>query len=840
MANTTKNIDYMTEGDDIWGGWEEGVDYVVNAGNGNDKLYGYNGDDELNGGDGDDEVHGGNGNDNIQGGNGNDKAFGGVGNDLIDGGAGHDEIFGGLGNDTLKGGLGNDKIFGGEGNDSLFGGDGDDELFGEGGLNSLWGGYGQDKLFGGDEADSLYGGEGDDLLFGAGGDDFLSGDAGNDALYGGDGNDFLDGGSGNDGLYGENHHDVLYGGADDDFLEGGTGNDFLAGETGHDVLFGFEGGDVLYGNSGDDYLNGGNGKDTLIGGAGFDILQGGAGSDILDGVGSGSNGAGTMDILIGEGGGDTLILGSATTAYYDDGINTSAGTADYAVIKGFNRLDDTIQLHGQASDYVIAAVPSDLADAFAGMESAGIYLDTDNSGDFSANDELIAALEHVATSGLSTDGKYFSYTATPASPASSHPTSNGNWELVFSDEFDGSSLDLSKWNTNYYYGSRTNTWNDEEQYYVDDAFQFNNGVMSIVAEKQDTPMEAFEEGDRWLLESLGKDTAFDYTSGMLSGHDKNAFTNGYMEIRAQVPAGQGLWPAFWMLPSSGEWPPELDIMEMLGHETNAVLTTVHHEDENGNHQFQHAHQTFADIDFSTGMHTFAAEWNQDQITWFVDDAAIFSVENNIPDQPMYLLANLAVGGFLPGATDATTPDLSSLDIDYIRVYQNDDSTLHGGGANDMLSRELGNLSGEAGDDQLTAGSSDNRLSGGSGNDILDGGAGNDVLLGTDAISAGLNEVDQLTGGSGADLFQLGESNVVFYRDSDVLSLGQQDYAHILDFNPAEDLIQLAGLASQYSLGSFEGGQSTGIWYQEESNQLELIALLEQTTVSSFSQGFSFV
>ncbi len=835
MPNIKKTISWMTEGDDVWGGWEANTDYVVNAGGGNDKLYGYDGDDELDGGDGDDEVFGGNGNDKLKGGKGKDKLFGGEGDDDIEGGEGDDELFGGNGNDKLKGGNGKDKLFGGEGDDELDGSEGDDELFGESGKDKLWGRYGKDKLFGGDGDDELNGGADDDQLFGDAGNDLLYGEEGADLLFGSLGDDLLDGGIGADSLYGEAGNDQLFGGADNDLLDGAAGNDQLHGNEGDDQLFGQAGLDTLNGNGGNDYLNGGDDDDVLIGGTGFDILQGGAGNDTLDGVDATGLGLGTMDILIGESGADTFVLGNSTAAYYNDGDNALDGSADYAIIKDFNRLQDSIQLNGVASDYVIAEVPTSIASSFSGMDVAGIYLDTDNSGDFSSSDELIAAIEYISPEGLGLDSSYFTYTNGNATPL--HPDADSSWELVFSDEFDGSSLDLSKWNTTYYYGSRTNLWNDEEQYYVDDAFEFNaDGTMSIVAQQLDTPIEAFEAIDQSLLSANGKSTSFDYTSGMISGDDKFGFTNGYMEMRAQVPNGQGLWSAFWMLPSSGEWPPELDIFEAVGDQTDAVITTQHSLDENNVHNMDVAHQSFAGIDFSSGFHTYAAEWNQDTITWFVDDMEIFSTENKISNQPMYLLANLAVGGHLPGATTADTPTLSSFDIDYIRVYQDESGILHGGSGADQLSREFGSVSGEVGNDTLTGGAGDNTLIGGYDSDVLVAGAGNDTLIGVHATAwnAGEGEVDQLTGGLGQDNFILGEASTVFYLAASGGD-GSQDYAQIMDFNVLEDLIHLVGSAGQYSLQSLDNGQSTGITHSGG----DLVAVLDQTVVTSFSQGFAF-
>ena len=395
-----------------------------------------------------------------------------------------------------------------------------------------------------------------------------------------------------------------------------------------------------------------------------------------------------------------------------------------------------------------------------------------------------------------------------------------NYELVFSDEFNGNQLDLNNWNTNYYYGSRTNTFNNEAQYYVDEAFEFEDGILSIVGQQES--IEAFEAVDKYLLGIQGKDLSFDYTSGMLSGHDKVAFTYGYMEIRAQVPQGQGLWPAFWMLPSSGEWPPEFDIMEILGDQTDVAYQTLHYQDEVDGHSMIGGYAADG-IDFSADFHTFGAEWNAEGITWYIDGIEVFTVEEHIPTEPMYLLANLAIGGDWPGSPDETTPERSTFEIDYIRVYQNSEGTLHGGKADDELQRENGHLAGEDGNDILTGGSGDNVLNGGNGNDVLSGGQGMDVL----------------TGGAGSDLFILGMTNDVYYDDA-----GEGDYALITDFNFAEDSIQLAGSIKNYVLGSH--GSSQFLYLDKNQNGMvnkneELIATIEHSNEMSLNEDyFSFV
>ncbi len=181
---------------------------------------------------------------------------------FIDAGSGDDIVFGGAGRDIIQGGIGNDRIDGAGGEDFIDGGGGDDFLVGGRFNDVIAGGDNNDILHGGGESDSLYGGSGNDVLLG----DFYQASydsygsvisytelqpAGNDLLDGGDGNDILDGGRGND---------VLFGGAGDDTLDGGPGSDVLHGGDGNDILISHRG-DGL-GN--DDVLDGGAGNDTYV------------------------------------------------------------------------------------------------------------------------------------------------------------------------------------------------------------------------------------------------------------------------------------------------------------------------------------------------------------------------------------------------------------------------------------------------------------------------------------------------------------------------------------------------------------------------------------------------
>ncbi|MFU7559501.1 calcium-binding protein [Stieleria sp. JC731] len=181
----------------------------------------------IDAGGGDDVIFGGHGDDTILAGDGNDFVASYAGADVIDGGNGNDSIYGGIGNDLLLGQGGEDEIYGDDGLDTVYGGDGDDTIYGDEGNDALYGDGGNDSIYGGLGDDLLMGHDGNDILKSGGGNDYIFGGDGDDLLYGGDGNDNLDGESGVDYLYGENGDDILQGGQDGerDYLVGGDGYD---------------------------------------------------------------------------------------------------------------------------------------------------------------------------------------------------------------------------------------------------------------------------------------------------------------------------------------------------------------------------------------------------------------------------------------------------------------------------------------------------------------------------------------------------------------------------------------------------------------------------------------
>ena len=221
------------------------------------------------------------------------------------------------------------------------------------------------------------------------------------------------------------------------------------------------------------------------------------------------------------------------------------------------------------------------------------------------------------------------------------------WELTFQDEFSGSRLDKTKWIDSYPDDVRTHS-NNEQQYYAPDGYAVGSGRLRLKAQKR----------------SMG---GMPYTSGMVSSYGKFTQQYGWCEMRARFPNGKGMWPAFWLLPPTKEWPPEIDILEILGHEPDKVYMTNHWKNASGAHEGKG--DSFKGLDFSAAYHTFALDWEPDALVWYVDGVERYRTTANIPSEPMYLLANLAVGGDWPGNPDNKTIFPAYMDIDYIRVYK---------------------------------------------------------------------------------------------------------------------------------------------------------------------------
>lgn len=247
----------------------------------------------------------------------------------------------------------------------------------------------------------------------------------------------------------------------------------------------------------------------------------------------------------------------------------------------------------------------------------------------------------------------------------------GQYSLYFEDQFEGPGIDTSVWEHQVgdgtSFGLPAGWGNNELQYYT--SFSYNSytldGILHIVA--RDLPI-----------------SGWDYSSARLRTRNALDFRYGRVEARIKVPKGQGLWSAFWMLPTAspyGGWASsgEIDVIETINQATSAH-GTIHHGSNWPNNVSTGGAMTGQD--FSLAFHTYAAEWTPDRIRWSVDGVEYFSVSSSTwyssaapgnpraPfDVPFHLLLNLAVGGNWPGSPNSSTVFPADMQIDWVRVYR---------------------------------------------------------------------------------------------------------------------------------------------------------------------------
>ena len=172
--------------------------------------------------------------------------------------------------------------------------------------------------------------------------------------------------------------------------------------------------------------------------------------------------------------------------------------------------------------------------------------------------------------------------------------------------------------------------------------------------------------------------------GIESGMLRSKWTGqyGYFEARVKVPAGRGLWPAFWLNPEDQVWPPEIDIMEIVDNGRDTTRNSFHYvhgygprKTRNVESKLDKAGSYRPGVDYADGLHTFAVEWTEDRVRHFVDDvmvvdrAYVWQHNDGRDAGPAHVLMNLAVGGGWPGAPSASTVFPARLQVDYIRVWQ---------------------------------------------------------------------------------------------------------------------------------------------------------------------------
>jgi beta-glucanase (GH16 family) len=294
---------------------------------------------------------------------------------------------------------------------------------------------------------------------------------------------------------------------------------------------------------------------------------------------------------------------------------------------------------------------------FAALKSLGAQIGADTVLKFGNGEQLV--LRDTKLGSLSADNFLLQQDT-------SHLAS------TFSDDFNALSL-YSKggtWRTEYGWGGAgtlgSRTLQGEAEIYMDadyagtgktalgiNPFSIDKGVLTITAAPTPDAAKPF----------LGNAA---YTSGLLTTKFTFAQQYGYFEISAKLPTGQGAWPAFWLLPTDNSWPPELDVFETLGRDTDTVYLTSHGVDANGKNTQT---QSMVNLDY-TQWHTYGADWGPDKITYYIDGQAVATqaTPDAMKGKSMYMLIDLAVGGGgWAGAYDATT-GTRQMQVDYVHAY----------------------------------------------------------------------------------------------------------------------------------------------------------------------------
>lgn len=303
-------------------------------------------------------------------------------------------------------------------------------------------------------------------------------------------------------------------------------------------------------------------------------------------------------------------------------------------------------------------------DFFEFAAGDGSDLVTNSSGNFSITYEATGTYEAVVRA-YGTSGRFLEERRSiPVLIGGDEITTYSGFELIWNDEFNDSAINTSNWNFEIGNGcpGLCGWGNNESQYYTMENTAITGGNMVITATEQ----------------TIGNNA---YTSSRLTTKDKFEFEFGRVDIRAQLPKGQGIWPALWMLGANIDqvgWPRcgEIDIMEMVGGDANGRDNTTHgtiHYDDNGHTFFGEGRSLSSGI-FNDNFHLFSIIWNETEITWLLDDEPYFTADIRSPEMSelrndFFLIFNIAVGGNWPGEPDANTSFPQEMKVDFIRVYQ---------------------------------------------------------------------------------------------------------------------------------------------------------------------------
>jgi beta-glucanase (GH16 family) len=255
--------------------------------------------------------------------------------------------------------------------------------------------------------------------------------------------------------------------------------------------------------------------------------------------------------------------------------------------------------------------------------------------------------------------------AGPKAAALRRPPIRANWSLKLNDEFAG--VDSNRWVPKFWWNGDT-YWPTHELQAYRPANTTANGALTLTAKRDSGSLTNFRGS---TTNSDGE--RFAYTSGLVtSGGIRGArqpgfqFTYGYLEARIWLPAGKGIFPAFWLLDSNYSDASEIDVMETIGSEPSTLQ--MHFHGSRGTYG-----SAYADPRGLAGAwHTYALNWQPGRLTWYLDGVQRATLaRSDVPSNPHYVLLNLAVGGrnSWPGAPASATPFPAVMKVDWLRLWQ---------------------------------------------------------------------------------------------------------------------------------------------------------------------------
>jgi beta-glucanase (GH16 family) len=240
------------------------------------------------------------------------------------------------------------------------------------------------------------------------------------------------------------------------------------------------------------------------------------------------------------------------------------------------------------------------------------------------------------------------------------PPTDGSSPVLLDEEFD-TVLDPAVWNTCHWWadGGCTIESNAELQWYLPGQVSVADGQLRLTAVPEEVQASNGE--------------TYPFRSGMVTTGPpaderpaKLAFRYGSVEARVKLPAGRGLWPAIWLLPANQDSRPEIDLLEVLGQDPAELIMHLHPEDRSA--QSPSKRVRLRGPSFAADWHTVRLDWQPRRLTFLLDGREVWRVTGSrVPNEPMYLVLNLAVGGVYPGDPDRSTPFPATFAVDRLTI-----------------------------------------------------------------------------------------------------------------------------------------------------------------------------